>query len=242
MGLKRVGERGGKGNGSYFAIIGISTMNVKPLVKLIVPQSMVPTVKRIYDNVNALSTLIKKNLHQRYLSVRLDTNNRCNLRCKYCYTLSHEREPFKIMTIDEFKKIADELFPQSYNVYLSCAWEPLVNKHFVEYIDIAARYSLPSLNFITNGVLFNDEIIRASIKAPVHQIDVSIDADNKNSYEAICGRDFFDRVIANLRRISELKKEHHSVYPRVGIVFVNRDVETSQKQDLKSCHREVKTD
>lgn len=180
---------------------------------------MVPTVKHIYDNVNALSALIKKNLHQRYLSLRLDTNNRCNLRCKYCYTLSHKKEPFKIMTIDEFKKIADELFSHSYNVYLSCAWEPLVNKHFVEYIDIAARYSLPSLNFITNGVLFNDEIIRASIKAPVHQIDISIDAANKTSYKSICGRDCFNRVIANLRRISELKKEHRSVYPRVGIVF-----------------------
>jgi hypothetical protein len=95
MGVEKVGERAGKGNNSYFAIIEINTMNVKPLVKLIVPQSMVPTVKHIYDNVNALSALIKKNLHQRYLSLRLDTNNRCNLRCKYCYTLSHKREPFK---------------------------------------------------------------------------------------------------------------------------------------------------
>ena len=79
-------------------------MNLKSLVKLIVPQSMVPIVKHSYDNVNAFSTLLKKNLHQRYLSLRLDTNNRCNLRCKYCYTLSHEREPFKIMTLDELKQ------------------------------------------------------------------------------------------------------------------------------------------
>ena len=180
---------------------------------------MVPAIKHMYNNVIACSALLKKKLHQRYLSLRLDINNRCNLRCKYCYTLSHENEPFKIMSIDEFKKIADELFPQSHNVYLSCAWEPLVNKHFAEYIRLAAGYNLPSLNFITNGVLLNDEIIMASVQAPVHQIDVSIDAAHRDTYKEICGEDCFDRVIANLRRIHELKKQNHSIYPRVGIIF-----------------------
>jgi len=90
-------------------------MNVKKFTISAVPSSMLPMLKHIYDNVDAFSTLVKKNFGRRYLSLRLDMNNRCNLHCKYCYTLSHDREKFKIMTIDEFKKIAEELFPLNPN-------------------------------------------------------------------------------------------------------------------------------
>jgi len=94
-----------------------------------------------------------------------------------------------------------------------------MNRHFADYINIARDYNIPFLTYVTNGQLFTDEVIVASIKAPVHEIVVSIDAATKNLYEEIRVNASFDRLINNIKRVNELKREYNAVYPMITINF-----------------------
>ena len=202
-------------------------MSIKQRIKGVIPQSvldrLISVVSTVISAVDFLATIRKKYRDQRYLIVRLDTNNRCNLRCRYCYTLSLEREKRRIMSVDAFRLLANRLFAQANVVNLSCVWEPLMNKEFIQYIKIASEYGIPHLRFVTNGQLLNDEIMLTCINAPVHQISISLDAATKGIYEDIRVNGSFDKVIGNLKRIDSLKKASESVYPKVNIKFTAFD-------------------
>jgi len=201
-------------------------MSLKQLAKAIIPNAMIPGVANVYSVFNFFPVYLQANylrkikgLTPRYLGLRMDLINTCNLRCRYCYSLAQPKSPVKIMTIQEFKKIADELFPLASYVNISCAWEPLMVKNFTEYLKIAAGYQVPRLIYTTNGQLFTDEVIESTIDCHVSEVGISIDGATKETYEGIRVNASFDRVINNLKRISELKKIKKTVYPKVEIDY-----------------------
>jgi len=80
-------------------------------------------------------------LQRRHLTVRLDTNNRCNLRCRMCYFSLPEldRAPRRELTLPEFRALAAAAFPRARRVFLSCAYEPLLSPIFDDALaDLAA--------------------------------------------------------------------------------------------------------
>ena len=192
---------------------------IKSRVKRSLPPSLFNQAKRFYLAAKVIPAGWNILLGRKHLTLRLDTTNTCNLRCKYCYSLSLGETNTRFMTIDEFKNIADDLFHRATTVYLSCAWEPLMNKLFGKFIQIASHYGIPNLGFVTNGQLLNDELIMASIEAPVHEITISIDAATKDIYEEIRENASFDKTINNLKRIYDLKKKNHSVYPKIIVNY-----------------------
>jgi len=164
--------------------------------------------------------LLKKRQGKRYLNFRMDINNGCNLRCKYCYTLALEKQPYHEMNLDEFKKVADVFFPRAKRVALSCAWEPLLNRQFKDYIELVSKYNVPEVFFVTNGQMLSSDIIEASIRAKVSEIGISIDSADEKIYEDIRVNAKFSKLVDNLRLIKELKEKHSVDLPRVMLSFV----------------------
>ena len=202
-------------------------------------QFLLSILRNIVQILNYASINIKRVIKLRYLRLHMDTINTCNHRCKYCYTLGQENPHLKKMTIEEFKKIADELFPLSKYVALSCQTEPTTNKQFAEYIDIASKYNVPELFFVTNAELLTDEVIISSINAPVHEIAISIDAANDEMYKEIRGASVsFEKTINCLKRIHELKKEYNSSFPKVRINFTLFNENAVQMPELVEQYKE----
>ncbi len=192
---------------------------LRTFIRRVVPASALPTLKNLYRLYEYGLLRHRMSSGKRYLTIRLDTTNRCNLKCKYCYTLGEEPEKPAIMPVEMFEKLAAELFPRASMLALSCASEPTMNKNFSRYIDIAAKYEVPHLFFVTNGQLLHEDIMLSSIKAPVHEVSISIDACEKELYESIRANGSFETVIGNLERFAKLKKEHRSPYPKLSISY-----------------------
>jgi radical SAM protein with 4Fe4S-binding SPASM domain len=157
---------------------------------------------------------------KRFLSVYMDLNNECNLRCKMCY-FSREmgREPSVVMSLQLFKKIAKEVFPRSLSVNLSCAAEPLLVPNFSEYLEVAKEYSIPETLIVTNGVLLNEEIIVALVKLGLSRIDISIDAATKETYEGIRKGSDFNKLLENITLLQETKKKYGKKKPFLHVDY-----------------------
>lgn len=161
----------------------------------------------------------KRQMGERYLSVRVDTVTACNHRCQYCYTLDLAGHRAQLMTLDDFKKAADNLFPYAHTVALSCAWEPTMNKYLAEFIRVAAGYDVPYLHFVSNGARLTDAMMEAMVDCGLDRMAVSIDAATPEMYEKIREVDDLELVIKNLRKLQALKKERAVDKPVVNINF-----------------------
>lgn len=192
---------------------------VKRTVKKIVPSFLENTAKRYYSCCYFLKLWLSSILNMRHLDLKMDTNNVCNIECKYCYRFSQEEQESNFMTVEQFERVAHELFPISERVALACATEPLMSKHFIKFLDIAEKYNIPNLTYITNGLLLTDEIIEKTIECGVKEVAISIDAATEDLYEEICKNASFAQIINNLKQIYELKRKYNSKYPFIRIAY-----------------------
>lgn len=155
----------------------------------------------------------------RHLVVRMDTINLCNLRCKMCYYSFDYKRKKEQMDLPLFSKIADQIFPKTRFLYLSCATEPLMNKQFADFLRVTGEYKVPFTSFCTNGQLLTEDVVRASIEANISEIIFSIDGATAATYEAIrCGGKW-DRLVSNLDLIASIKRVAGVRRPAVRMNF-----------------------
>jgi radical SAM protein with 4Fe4S-binding SPASM domain len=144
----------------------------------------------------------------------LETTNRCNLLCTTCPRTYAELEPPADMSWELFTSIVDQL-PEIERAVLHGVGEPMLVKalpRMVRYLKDRGTYVL----FNTNGTVLNERNGRALIASGLDELRVSLDAANAKSYLAIRGKNYFDRIIRNVRAFREMQEREGLQHPRVS--------------------------
>jgi len=155
---------------------------------------------------------------KRWLTVYMDINNKCNLRCRMCYFSLPISKPASIMNISLFKAIAEQVFFKTRVLHLSCAAEPLLVRNFHDYLHILKPYSIPVTRIVTNGLLLNEKIIRGMIDTNISELRISLDGSTKETYEQIRQGSHFERVVENIRLFQSLKADSGVTIPKLSIL------------------------
>lgn len=144
----------------------------------------------------------------------LETTNRCNLLCTTCPRTYAELEPPADMSWDLFTSIVDQV-PDIERAVLHGVGEPMLVKNLpkmVRYLKNRGTYVL----FNTNGTVLNERNGRALIEAGLDELRVSLDAANAKSYLAVRGKDYFARILGNVRAFRALQEREGKDRPRVS--------------------------
>jgi MoaA/NifB/PqqE/SkfB family radical SAM enzyme len=144
----------------------------------------------------------------------LETTNRCNLLCTTCPRTYAELEPPADMSWKLFTSIVDQI-PKLQRAVLHGVGEPMLVKHLprmVRYLKDRGSYVL----FNTNGTVLNERNGRALIEADLDELRVSFDAANAKSYLAVRGKNYFHRILKNVRAFRELQEREGHLKPRVS--------------------------
>ena len=144
----------------------------------------------------------------------LETTNRCNLLCTTCPRTYEELEPPADMSWELFTSIVDQI-PRLERAVLHGVGEPMLVKHLprmVRYLKDRGTYVL----FNTNGTVLNEKNGRALIEAELDELRVSFDASNPESYRAIRGKNYFNRILKNVKAFRELQEREGHAKPRVS--------------------------
>ena len=144
----------------------------------------------------------------------LETTNRCNLLCTTCPRTYEELEPPADMSWELFTSIVDQL-PDLQRAVLHGVGEPMLVKNLhkmVRYLKDRGVYVL----FNTNGTVLTEKAGRAMIAAGLDELRVSLDASNARSYLAVRGKDYFNRILRNVRAFRELQVREGHETPRVS--------------------------
>jgi MoaA/NifB/PqqE/SkfB family radical SAM enzyme len=118
------------------------------------------------------------------------------------------------MSWELFTGIVDQI-PNIERVVLHGVGEPMLVKDLpkmVRYLKDRGTYVL----FNTNGTVLNEKNGRALIEAGLDELRVSLDASNAKSYRAIRGKDYFNRILKNVRAFRQLQEREGHDRPKVS--------------------------
>ncbi|MDQ6894300.1 MAG: radical SAM protein [Acidobacteriota bacterium] len=178
----------------------------------------------------------------RVLSVFMDQNNRCNLKCKMC-GFSDPRVsalPKYDMPRGLFDTIATQIFPQTNFLVLSILTEPFMTRDFPDRLERVREFEVPYSEIITNGTLLNETSIRKIIDAKITCLTFSIDGGTKETYEAIRVGARFQSVMYNLSLFQSMRRNRHVALPAVRMNHVLSEVNIDRFDDFLALAGKVR--
>ena len=155
-----------------------------------------------------------KRMEREPVCLYLEVTNRCNLLCTTCPRTYVELEPPADMSWELFTSIVDQI-PTLQRAVLHGVGEPMLVKELprmVRYLKDRGVYVL----FNTNGTLLTERNGRAMIDAGLDELRVSLDASNPTSYLAVRGKNYFARILHNVRQFRALQEREGHSLPKVS--------------------------
>jgi MoaA/NifB/PqqE/SkfB family radical SAM enzyme len=141
--------------------------------------------------------------------VEISWQDRCNIDCFFCSTSEIRAGNFELSGA-RLEALFDEMRAMGVRaVRLMGGGEPLFRKDAAALIAAIGARGLRITDVTTNGVLLTEPVVRALYAAGCDEICVSLNAGDARSYAAMMqttGKNF-DRVVENLQRAAELKRE-----------------------------------
>jgi MoaA/NifB/PqqE/SkfB family radical SAM enzyme len=145
----------------------------------------------------------------------LEVTNRCNLLCETCPRTFEELEPPGDMSWELFTSIIDQI-PNISRVVLHGVGEPMMVRNLprmVRYLKDRGTYVL----FNTNGTLLNEKKGRELAEAGLDELRVSLDAADAPTFKLVRGKDFFGRIVRNVRAFAEMQQREGLTRPRLSL-------------------------
>jgi MoaA/NifB/PqqE/SkfB family radical SAM enzyme len=145
-------------------------------------------------------------------SIQIECTTRCNLKCTFC-ELSYWTEKPADLTFSDIERMVAHL-PKLKRIDLTGIGESLMNREFFKIVEfLKSRRIYVTLN--DNFTLMNPTAARRIVELGVDQIFLSLDGATKETYEQLRMGANFDKVIANARRLIQIKRELGKKQPEV---------------------------
>lgn len=144
-----------------------------------------------------------------HLHLFIDLNDGCNLKCTMCGPRANFRDQ-KVLPLELFKSRVAPVFARVADFQLGCACEPLMLPYLGEALSLMRQYMAPDLHgqIITNGTLLKEATARTLLESGVlSKIRISIDGGTAETYEEIRRGGRFDKVMANVAQLCELRSQ-----------------------------------
>jgi radical SAM protein with 4Fe4S-binding SPASM domain len=113
---------------------------------------------------------------RRFNKVNIEISNICNLQCSFCPPVEREK---KMMSLEMFQKVIEQVAPLTDQVTLHLMGDPLVHPKLSEFIQICSRHQTPVF-FVTNGVLMSEIKEDILLDPIVRQVNFSLHSFHDN--------------------------------------------------------------
>jgi radical SAM protein with 4Fe4S-binding SPASM domain len=112
------------------------------------------------------------------------------------------------------------MFSWATHVGLLFGAEPTLNPNLLSFVKIAKEFRVPNVYFSTNAMKLTPALAGALIEAGLDELNASLDAGNKMTFERIRRGAKWDTVIGNLKSLRDQKVARKLTRPRLHLSFV----------------------
>jgi MoaA/NifB/PqqE/SkfB family radical SAM enzyme len=201
---------------------------------------VVSVLNRFIENTNPrkISNLLlggaqfamrKEKVHSWPAVLKIDISPLCSLRCTICVHADAngnealERQSFNSkqkMTVEQFNRIVDEVKGKTGLLSLYYLGDPLMHPELDEMCAIARRARINTHVSTHFSYALSDERLKRLVESGLTYLTVCVDGMTQEKYELTRIGGKLDRVLSNLRRVCQYRKELKQVYPRVDVQFI----------------------
>lgn len=137
-------------------------------------------------------------------AVLLGTTSSCNLSCAFCYLhAENEFNAFPRMTIprDEFVEFCRKNTPLK-EIVFTMYGEPLMYRGLLDVMEEVTGV-VGGFAFNTNALLLDEAILKRLAALPINRVAVSVEASDKETYEAYRCKGRFETLVKNVAMLAE---------------------------------------
>jgi len=203
---------------------------------------MMEKFRYLFSGINLITRSVK--VKSRPILLWIEPTDWCNLSCGVCQRSylkdNNLRINSKHLTLDEFKKIFNEIKPL--NIELTGLGEPFLNPDFVPIIQFAGNSNGAKISAFTNMTVFNKELAREVINSSIELLRISVDAAKGSTYEKVRGGDWFSKVSDNISTLTSLKKKYRKRSPFLRLSFVIQEDNFDEIADFVRLSKRLDVD
>ncbi len=156
-------------------------------------------------------------------NVHLKLTNKCNLKCTYCYADSGLCTSSPILSLDELKRVADEIKELSFFVnYSFSGGEPLMHPYALEFAEYLTTQG-NECSLLTNGALINKKNVNR-ISSLFSLIKISLDGSSEKINSKTRGFNSYRAVL----------KAYNLLIKKDANVFINMTVSKTNLSDIQN--------
>jgi radical SAM protein with 4Fe4S-binding SPASM domain len=153
------------------------------------------------------------------ITVGLELLNKCNFKCVMCLT-PKLNDPKVVISDATIAKILDECRSLSVPALMfGMGEEPLLHKGFLEVLNKAEAAGIMDIFLFTNGLLLNERIAEALVRAGTPRVFISIDAATPETFLKIRGSRDLEKIEENVKRLVVIRDRAGSALPIVRVSF-----------------------
>jgi len=162
--------------------------------------------------------------------VEIETTTVCNRRCIICEHTYWKDQEERHVSFEEFKTLYNN-FGKLRWLHLTGEGASFLNPDYPKMLRYAKERDL-SVFLVDNFDALNENIMRDLIDMGIDGVYISVDGATKETYEKIRVGCNFDRVVRNIKRFIELKKESRRPVPEISFRYVITTLNVHEMPDF----------
>ena len=170
----------------------------------------------------------------------IDTTNICQLKCPLCHTgLGTVNRQKGVMHFDLFKKTIDEI--KDYCIWLSLySWgEPFLNKEIDKYIAYANQANVATIISSNLNKPLTKDMAERLVLSGLDSLIISLDGTTQEVYEVYRVGGYLERVLENIRLLSQTKAELGRTKPFMEWQFIVMRQNEHQVSEAREMAKEM---
>lgn len=154
------------------------------------------------------------------VSYSIEPTNHCNLKCPECPSgLGELTRPLGLLSVDDFKKMIDQICDTGFYVQLFFQGEPYINKNLPEMIRYAQSKSI-YVSISTNGHFVSEKKVYSIVENAPDKLIFSMDGLDEESYQNYRVGGSFKKADEGLRMLIKKRNELKKEKPFVEFQFI----------------------
>jgi MoaA/NifB/PqqE/SkfB family radical SAM enzyme len=113
---------------------------------------------------------------ERFSKVNIEISNICNLQCSFCPEVIRSK---KLMELDLFRRIIEQVAPLTDQVCFHLMGDPLVHPLLPEFVAVCEEFGA-KIFFVTNGVLLRENRVELLLSPAFRQVNFSLHSFHDN--------------------------------------------------------------
>ncbi len=185
------------------------------------------------------------------VALNIDISPLCNLHCTACvhgYPNGNpllEKQEFhggQRMTVEQYRRIIDEIKGKSTAVSLYYLGDPMVHPNVDEMCTIASAAGLNVHTSTNFSFSLSDARIRRLVTSGLTHLTVCVDGLTQQTYALTRVGGRIDRVLSNLRRTCEYRKSLRQRYPQIEVQYIKYQHNLAELEEARRIFTELGVD